>query len=88
MAGVRRSRQESPRDARTLERSSRQAREPARGWLCLRAGGPRRASARYRSRREPRPDRSPRSQRSLPPSATYGNSASSRARLTARATWL
>jgi hypothetical protein len=42
----------------------------------------------YRSRREPRPDRSPRSQRSLPPSATYGNSASSRARLTARAAWL
>ena len=50
----------------------------------VRAGAP----VRYRSRREPRPDRSPRSQRSLPPSATYGNSASSRARLTARATWL
>ena len=41
----------------------------------------------YRSRREPRPDRSPRSQRSFALSATYGNSASSRARLTARATW-
>ena len=46
------------------------------------------AAVRYRSRREPRPDRSPRSQRSFAPSATYGNSASSRARLTARATWL
>ena len=69
------------------ESSSRQAPEPAGGWPCkraVRAGAP----VRYRSRREPRPDRSPRSQRSLPPSATYGNSASSRARLTARATWL
>jgi hypothetical protein len=45
-------------------------------------------AVRYRSRREPRPDRSPRSQRSFATSATYGNSASSRARLTARATWL
>ena len=42
----------------------------------------------YLSRREPRPERSPCSQRSFRPSATYGNSASSRARLTARATWL
>ena len=48
----------------------------------------RRVAVRYLSRREPRPDRSPRSQRSFAPSATYGNSASSRARLTARATWL
>jgi hypothetical protein len=41
-------------------------------------------AVRYLSRREPRPDRSPRSQRSFAPSATYGSSASSRARLTAR----
>ena len=41
----------------------------------------------YRSRSRSR-SRSPRPPRSLPPSATYGSSASSRARLTARAIWL
>jgi hypothetical protein len=43
-----------------------------------------RGAVRYRSRREPRPDRSPRSKRSFAPSATYGNSASSRALDSAR----
>ena len=44
--------------------------------------------SRQRSRSRSRSPRPPRSPRSLPPSATYGSSASSRARLTARATWL
>ena len=70
------------------ERSSRQAPEPAGGWLCQRAGGPRRRSG-------PLPVSARATAGPLaaipalaPPSATYGNSASSRARLTARATWL
>jgi hypothetical protein len=41
-------------------------------------------AVRYRTRREPRPDRSPRSQRSFATSATYGNNASSRALDSAR----